>query len=504
MQRIALLAILLYLLILPSCAPTLKDPAIPPGGQSPQAQIVQSLSSERLMGYVKKLSSEDYAGRLTGTPEYRACVRWVASLFERWGLQPYGDKDTFFQSFPNPYTVVFIGGELSHSYKSQGRWQKKKYLYEKEYYPGSQSGDGKLSAEVVYVGYGITAQELDYDDYKGVNVDGKIVLIEPEVPVSPIENPALYKEWRPYSNYQYKIKMAVAHGAKGMLIHRLEVNTDIDYVHGFMTAQVGEAVVNYVFAGTGQTHSDVVAKIKETRQPQSFHSQKTFTISNYTEHHKNGKGYNVLGRIEGTDPVLKHEVIIIGANIDHVGFCYEIMPGANNNASGAAVLLGLAEAFSQYSPKPKRSILFLGTGSKEQALRGAHAYLENPVYPSSKTVAFLNLYTVGCGDRIEALGAQNYPELWEYITEANKNTVNRPLEPLPFANIHRPKLDAAIFLRKRIPSIIFRATGALTFPYTTKDIPDTLTPQTLSDLAQILYTSIQAIANTKHEFFKSK
>jgi hypothetical protein len=456
------------------------------------------------MGYVKKLSSEDYAGRLTGTPEYRSCARWVASLFEQWGLRPAGEEKTFLQSYPNPYTIVFVGGELSHSYESRGRWRKNKYIYEKEYYPGSQSGNGKISAEVVYVGYGITAPELNYDDYKRVNARGKIVLIEPEVPVSPSENPDLYKEWKPYSNDQYKIKMAVAQGAKGMLINRLQVNPDIDYVQGFMTAQVGETVVDHVFAGTGETHADVIAKIQKNLQPYSFRSRKTFTISNFTEHHENGTGYNILGLIEGTDPILKDEAIIIGANIDHVGFCYEIMPGANNNASGAAVLLGLAEAISLNPEKPKRSVLFLGLGSKEQAFRGSRAYLKNPLFPTSKTVAFLNLHMVGCGEKLQALAAQNYPGLWDYIAKANKNTVDRSLKPLPFANIRRPNLDAAIFLDKRIPSIIFRATGAPTFPYTTMDTPDTLTPQNMSDLAKILFRAILDIANADRNFFGSE
>jgi hypothetical protein len=504
MHRISPIIILLYLLILPFCAPTSKAPTITPGEQSQQEQIDQALSSERLMDYVKKFSSEDYAGRLSGTPEYRACARWVAFLFEKWRLQPAGEKNTYLQSYPNPYTIVFVGGELSHSYKSQGRWRTKKYLYEKEYYPGSQSGNGKITAEVVYVGYGITAQELNYDDYKRVNVKGKIVLIEPEVPVSPAENPELYKEWKPYANYQYKIKMAVAHGAKGMLINRLKVNPNIDYVHGFMTAQVGEAVVRNVFAGTGQKHPEVITKIKKILQPQSFRSRKTFTISNFTEHHKNGTGYNVLGLIEGTDPILKDEVIIVGTNLDHVGFCYEVMPGANNNASGAAVMLGVAEALSLSPVKPKRSVLFLGLGSKEQAFKGAHAYLSNPAFPRSNTVSFLNMDMVGCGERLQAIAAQNYPDLWEYIAEANKNTVNHPLEPLPFANIRRTELDAAIFLNKRIPSITFRATGAPTFPHTTKDTPNTLTPQTMSDLAKILYRAILDMANAKQNFFEHK
>ena len=211
-----------------------------------------------------------------------------------------------------------------------------------------------------------------------------------------------------------------------------------------------------------------------------------------------------MGLIEGIDPILKDEVIIVGANLDHVGFCYEVMPGANNNASGAAVMLGVAEALSLSPVKPKRSVLFLGLGSKEQAFKGAHAYLSNPTFPRSNTVSFLNMDMVGCGERLQALAAQNYPDLWGYIAEANKNTVNHALEPLPFANIRRPELDAAIFLNKQIPSITFRAFGAPTFPHTTKDTPNTLTPQTMSDLAKILNRAILDIANAKRNFFESK
>jgi len=503
MHRFTTIILLLYLLTLNFCAPTSKTPTTIPDVRSQHDQINRALSTARLIEYVKKFSSDDFAGRLTGTPEYTSCARWVASLFEQWGLQPAGEKNTFLQSYPNPYTTVFVGGQLSHSYKSQGKVRKKKYIYEKEYYPGSQSGNGEISAEVVYVGYGITAPELNYDDYKRVNVSGKIVLIEPEVPVSPTENPDLYEEWEPYASDHYKVKMAVAQGAKGMLINNLRVNPDIDYVQDFMTAQVGNTVVDHVFAGTGKTHAEIIAKIQKTLQPYSFPSRKTFTISNFTDHHEDGTGYNVLGLIEGTDPLLKDEGIIIGANIDHVGFCYEIMPGANNNASGAAVLLGLAESMSLSQEKPKRSLLFLGIGSKEQAFRGTQAYLNNPVFPRSKTTVFLNLFMVGCGEDLQALAAQNYPELWDYIARANKNTVDRPIEPLPFANVRRPGLDAAFFVDKGIPSIIFLATGAPTFPYTTKDTPDTFTPQTLSDLAQALYRAILDIANAEHDFLES-
>lgn len=495
---------ILSILISSSCGVMLKEKAEVAERETLLKQVMDSISDEMLLGYVKKLSSDNYAGRLTGTPEYKACARWVASRFEEWGLKPEGDDNTFLQSYPNPYTIVFVGGELSYNYRSRGSWRKRKYVYEKEYYPGSQSGDGELRAEVVYVGYGIMAPELNYDDYAGTNVKGKIVLVEPEAPVSPDVNPELYKEWRPYSLPEYKIKMAVAHGAKGMLYNNLKVNPDIDYVPGFMVAQVGEAVAKDIFAGTGRGHTEVREKIKSTLKPQSFRTRKTFTIKNFTRHYPKGIGHNVIGLVEGEDPLLRDEVIILGAHLDHVGFCYEIMPGANNNASGVAVLLGVAEAIAKSPIKPKRSVLFVGFGSAEQGFKGSKAYLDRPVFSKEKTVVFLNLDMVGSGDKLKALAAQNYPRLWGFVSEANDKFVKRTIESLAFSNLDRPRLDASIFLNKGIPSISFSAYGAPTYPHTTKDTVRTINPKIMGDLARILYRSILDMANTNKDLFKDK
>ncbi|MFC2164604.1 M28 family peptidase [Acidobacteriota bacterium] len=495
---------IVFVFLLAYCAGTVKEPTVSEEERDKIQRTMDSISSDVLLNYVKKLSSEDYAGRLSGMPEYKACASWIASLFKQWGLKPGGDHNTYLQSYPNPYTTIFVGGELSYSYKSKDRWRKKKYVYEKDYYPGSQSGNGKRTAEVIYVGYGITAPELSYDDYEGVNVKGKIVLVEPGVPVAPEEDPQLYKEWRPYSPSQYKIKMAVAHGAKGMLINELTVNPSIDYVPGFMVAQVGDTVIKDIFSGTEKTRDQIIAKIKGTFQPQSFRTKKTFTIENFTEHNKNGTGYNVLGLIEGSDPLIKSEVIILGANLDHCGFCYEVIPGANDNASGMAVLLSVAEALIKNPVKPKRSILIIGFGSKEQALKGSQTYLKNPLFPKNKTVVFLNLDMVGCGNKLKAFAASNYPELWPFISQANSKTAKASLDPLPYSPISQPQYDADLFLTKKIPSIIFSAYGAPTYPRSTKDTPQTLTPQIMEDLGRILLQAIYDLANTDFDFFTPK
>ena len=178
---------------------------------------------------------------------------------------------------------------------------KKSYRYEDEFIPGGTTGAGKVTAEVVYVGYGITAPELGYDDYKGVDVKGKIVLLESEVPVGPGEKTLeLFKKWRPYSFHQYKLKNAAAHGAAGMIYNYGPIgNPNNAYVEGFVYHHVGAAVVADVFAGTGRAHKDVVAAIRKDLKPQSFATGKTMTISNRSEHHPDGVGINLLGKITG-------------------------------------------------------------------------------------------------------------------------------------------------------------------------------------------------------------
>ncbi len=501
---LVLLFVCLFAILLPiSCAVGIKKEVELSADEKTQLQtLLDSISGEKLLNYVKKMSSDAYTGRLTGTPEFKACAAWISSLFDEWGLTPRGDDNSFLQSFPNPYTIVFVGGELSHNFRSKNEQNKKKYVYEKEYFPGSQSGDGSLTAEVVYAGYGITAPELSYDDYAGVNVKGKIVLIEPGIPISPESDPDLFSDWRPYSFNQYKLKMAVAHGAKGMFIHDLTVNPDIDYVHKFMVAQVGEQVVQDIFTGSEKTHRENLEIIKTTLRPRSFRTQKVFTIQNFTEHHPKGMGYNVIGQIQGTDPLLKEEVIILAANLDHLGFCYEIMPGANDNASGVAVLLGVAEAFAKNPVSPKRSVLFIAFGSKEQAFRGSEAYLKKPVFPKDKTVAYLNLSTLGCGDKVQALGAHNYPELRAYLTNAAEKSHLQTIEALPYSNPGRPRLDSDLFLSKGIPSISLSVYGAPTYARTRKDTANTLTPGTLEKLSKFLFYAVLDMANSNDNYFE--
>ncbi len=483
--------------------------AAPQAPATDEAKILEAMhliSSHTLYDYVKELVSEKYGGRLTGTKEYEACVAWVESLLKGWGVQPGGDNGTYRQLYPNPYTIVFPGGVcVMHVPAGKGGAVKKAYRYEDEFIPGGTSGSGEVTADVVYVGYGATAPELGYDDYKGVDVTGKIVLMESEVPVNPREGGLdLFKKWRPYSFHQYKLKNAAAHGAKGMIYNYGPIgNPNNAYVEGFIYHHVGAAVVADVFAGTGRTHKETVDRIRKDLKPQSFATGKTMTISNKTEHHPDGVGINLIGQIPGADPRLKDEVIIVGGHLDHLGRLWELLPGANDNATAVAVTLGVAEAMAKCAVKPKRTVVFFFFGSEEQSedqgTEGSHYYTDHPIFPLDKTVVFINMEGPGSGDEISASGGTTYPKFWEFVEKANKGFIHRTLTTGQASYPARPRQDSAWFFWKGVPSLTFGARGGPRPPYptyhNTRDSIDLVTPEIMEDIAQLLFMAVMDMSD---------
>jgi len=280
-------------------------------------------------------------------------------------------------------------------------------------------------------------------------------------------------------------------------------NPNNSYREGFIYSHVGSTVVNDVFAGTGRSHQEVVAKIKKELKPQSFPTGKIFTIKNKTEHHPEGTGYNVIALLEGSDPQLKNEIIIVGGHLDHLGYCYTMIPGANDNASAVAVTLGLAEALTKSPVKLKRSVLFILFGSEEQGVVGSDYYCQHPVFPLEKTLAFINMDGVGCGDKLSALAAENYPKFWSFFQKANDSYIHREIRTSYFANLARPRLDAARFMWKGVPTISWSAFGAPSYYHNPKDDIETITPEIMEDLAQILFLAIVDMANTEGLDFRS-
>ena len=478
-----------------------QRPAAPP--QTPEDKLVATMhgiSSHTILDWVKEMAADKYEGRLTGTPSYDAVADWSAGLLKGWKFKPAGDAGTYFQKFPNPYTLVRPGAELKLHIPAPGGGEiVKSYTFEDEYYPGSTSDSLSATAEVVYAGFGITAPELGYDDYAGLDVKGKFVAFEPEAPMGPEPDAELFKKWRAYSFHDYKMKNAAAHGAVGVVYDYFIVNPNAPFIKGLQWAAVSRAVMDDLFAGTGKKHGDVVAQIRKTLTPASMPLGKRMTMKNVTEHHAEGVGSNVIAWVEGSDPVLKQEAVIVGGHLDHLGLNPALMPGAHDNASGAAVALAVAEAISKAAVPLKRSVVIILFGAEEQGVKGSEYDVAHPFVPNAKVAAFINLESVGRGERIGVGLGRNYPQIFEVMERVNGRFIHRPMTASQNANLARPRQDAAHFLWANVPTVSVGTSGAPPLPYasyhTTKDRWEILTPEIMEDLARLVFLSTVELAN---------
>ena len=484
-----LIVLIALLLTVPIVAQEMIQP-------DPILSAMHSISSHDLIEYVKIQCDEKYAGRLTGTAGYQECAEWLASMFRDWGLTPVGENGTWFQWFDIPYILVYPDCGVSlHLKQGKEGTILKNYKYVSEYMPGSTSGSGEVTAEVIYAGYGITATEIGYDDYAGIDVNGKIILIEPEAPVSPGAGAEKFTPWFEHSFHQTKLKNAVKHGAVGMLYNYGPIaNPNNAYNKDFVYVHIGSEAVNDIFTGTGRSHDEVIASVRENLRPSSFNTGKTVTIKMTTEHFPDGRGSNIIGLLKGIDPVLSNEVIIIGAHLDHLGRCYEIIPGANDNASAVAVMMGVAKALTENNIKLKRSVLFLSFGAEEQGIIGSKAYLENPAFPLEKSI-LLNMDGVGIGHAINANAGSNFPELWKFVEEANGKYIHRQLSTNHFSNLGRPRLDAARFLSAGVPSLSFATYGSANNYHLPGDNIDIIKPEIMEDMARLLFMTVVNMGN---------
>ncbi|WP_167611061.1 M28 family peptidase [Maribellus sediminis] len=456
-------------------------------------ETFHAISSNEIMGYVEELSSDKYEGRLSGSPEYMEAAKWCASKFEEWGISP-ANQGSYFQYFPNEYSDVLELGEVIYTNKGQAT----KLKFPEEYLPGSNSDSGTLEAELVYVGHGITAPELGYDDYKNVDVKGKIIILETGTPYTK-NDPELGK-WTPYAYHRYKFKNAVKHGAAGMIYASKIANPNTVHLDGFIYAHVEPKIVEQIFADAGKDYSAVKEQLKNIEAP-SFElpAGQKIKISAKTLYHPDAQACNVVGMIEGSDPELKDEVIIVGGHLDGQGQMGGVMfPSALDNASGVADILAAAKAFAQSEVKPKRSILFILIGGEECGLYGSKQYADHPLFPVEKTRLMINLDMVGNGTGFFLTGGNTYTDLFRHFESANNHFIHRGLQTNAVTkNYGRPRSDASNFENVGIPTFGLWTRNSV-FPvyyHDPRDKTDVLTPEIMEDAAKLLYLGIMGVAN---------
>ena len=230
----------------------------------------------------------------------------------------------------------------------------------------------------------------------------------------------------------------------------------------------------------------------------AFPEKQTATISAETQYFPHAKSCNVVGLIEGSDPELKNEVVIAGGHLDGQGYLGKVFPGALDNASGVADILGAAKAFATSKVKPKRSILFILLGGEECGLYGSKYYAENPLFPIEKTVMMINLDMVGHGTGFFVSNGKSYPELFKHFETANENYLHREMAASEYRKYFgRPRSDASVFQNAGIKTFSLWTRNSVhpVYYHDPRDTPEVLTPEIMEDAAKLLYLGIMGVAN---------
>lgn len=456
-----------------------------------------SISSHDLLKITEEISSEKYKGRLSGSPEYLKAAEWCAAQFEQWGLKP-ANNGSWFQYFPNAYSEVYSKGSVKYT-NPDG--VEKELIFPDEYMPGSNSASGTITGEMVFAGHGITAPELEYDDYLNVDVRGKIVILETGIPYT--KNDSVQGKWTPYSYHRYKFKNAIDHGAIGLLYVGTIANPNTSFTEGFVYAHISEKITEEIFAASGKEYKKVKEQLAAFQMP-SFvlNPKQKVIISAETKNFPESKSCNVVGLVEGADPILKNEVIIVGGHLDGQGYLGELFPSALDNASGVADIMAAAKALAQSEVKPKRSVLFILIGGEECGLYGSKYYADHPLFPIEKTVFMINLDMVGNGTGFFVSSGKSYPEIYSHFEKANQNYLHRKMDASKWRKSYsRPRSDAANFENAGIKTLSLWTSGGV-FPvyyHHPKDKTDVLTPEIMEDAAKLLYLGILGVANEENK-----
>jgi Zn-dependent M28 family amino/carboxypeptidase len=449
------------------------------------AASAPAIAASDLLDHIRVLSSDRFEGRLPGTKGEDLSVTYIADQFRKAGVAPGNPDGTYFQKVPlvgitaDPSaTLVFGKGPTRQTLKFKDdfvAWTKR-----------VTETARVVDSDMVFVGYGVQAPEFNWDDYKGVDLTGKTMVVlvgDPPVP-SPTDaarlDPTVFggDAMTYYGRWTYKYEMGAAKKAAAVLIihETKEAGYPFSIVQGKVTEQFdlvtadknrGRAVVEgwvtldrakALFALAGQDF-DALKKRAATRSftPVPLGVRASVTLHN-TLRLVNSR--NVVGKVAGGDPVLKNEWVVYTAHWDHFGIGPEIngdriYHGAVDNASGVGGLIEVGRAFAQAAIKPKRSVLLISVTAEEQGLLGSDFYAHNPLYPLSKTLAVIDMDSLNVHGKtndfcVIGLGQS---ELDDYASQAAaaQGRVIRP-DPAPEQGMYY-RSDHFPFAKQGVPAL---------------------------------------------------
>ena len=377
---------------------------------------------DRLQQHVKHLASEALEGRRTGTKGATEAARYIASEFSRLKLKSL--TTGYLQKFP--YVAGVSLGKTNALTFGQDKLEPGV-----DWLPLGFSSSAKVSGKLVFVGYGITATQLNHDDYANRSAAGNIAVALQGTPDG--ANP--HGQFARYEGVRWKAVAAKNAGAKALVVIAKEANfkddrlTRLSYDNtagdaGLPVIVLSRSAADRLLAASGTSLSELDSSTT-TRALTGEISLSTDIVRSEVP------AYNVIGMLEGSDPLLKKSVIIIGAHYDHLGRGGEgsgslaprsgdIHYGADDNASGTAGVLELARLFSTQTPKPKRTIVFMAFGGEEEGLLGSNYYVNHPLLPLANTVAMINMDMIGrMKDSKLVIGGVGTAKEWRDIMAAD-------------------------------------------------------------------------------------
>lgn len=487
----------------------------------PSQSALNAITPEAGRSILACLAADSLKGRNTPSPELDRCAEFLAERFRADGLQPV--NGSYFQSVP--INRIHLGDSNRVALRSQ-EGVETRLAIKKDFVPFEITADGEACGDVVFVGYGISAPESNYDDYAGIDVAGKIVLAlkggpNEQKPESPFSS---QKRARAVT-LKEKVDYAINHGAIGFMLVTNPLRSSLLKPTGFPwpslsksfpadalpvalgkaegkkipCIQIGEEAVKTLF-GSVEACKALAQRIDSLGQPYSqplaHQAVLRTSISTETQYAR-----NVVAQLPGTQQGEKKEWLVVGAHYDHVGIRRNtpagqdsIQNGADDNASGTAAMMLMAAAFSREKKQPKRSVLFVAFAGEERGYFGSKTYVADPLVPLENTVAMINLDMVGRNrvDSLTVFGRHNAPELWAIVEKENRHIgfkLSAGAVKESGGSDHQPFND------QKIPTLFFH-TGLHPDYHQVSDQEEKINYGKLTLAAKLAYRTVHRLANS--------
>nr|MBI3614878.1 M20/M25/M40 family metallo-hydrolase [Nitrospirota bacterium] len=465
------------------------------------ARAMGAISGPRMMEDVVRLSSPAFNGRQTGTADDARSARFVAERFESLGLLPSGDR-------PLPGSGLgplwaqsesFTGSSIQAPARME--WTTKATTTSArvgpDFLPILDSPSANASAPLIFVGYGLSDPAHEFDEYAGLDVHDRVVLFLRGKPDG----------YSTSVTHADKERTARKHGAiafltaTGPIVSAYEARRGIGRAPTALYSQSSDErllpgawlsteLAEQLLAVDGRSLREAQERLNRHHKPQSAPTDVVIHLA-WDSRQESGTLVNVLGRIPGQDPVLRERALVIGAHRDHFGRQAGLLfPGADDNASGTAVLLEVAKAFAESGLAPKRTILFVSFSGEEQGLFGSRLYVGKPSLPLSQTVAMLNVDHAGIGNGRLTVGLTDISK--EGATEASK--IAGVAEWLDLYGFF-PGGDHVPFKEAGVPTATIVSAGPHPHFHQPSDTADTVKPEILEKAARYLCALAWQLAN---------